>query len=228
MANSLDPAEWLLTWVDVQVPEAGRRWLRDAWARVKSGEETQLAPAFALAPRRLGRAPLELAPADREAAEQAHPGWRPWTWTVDEAARACLLLALPLAAEPYYRAVDQLFRLAAGREQMALLRSLPLLPRGQAFIRRAAEGVRSNSEAVLAAIAFDNPYPAEHFSEAQWNRMVLKCLFLDLPLDRVIGLSARMNGELARMVGDLVRERSAAGRPPPRAAGCWAGATPSS
>lgn len=105
------------------------------------------------------------------------------------------------------------------REQVALLRALPLLPHGWHFTRHAAAGVRSSMEALLQAIAFDNPYPAARFDEAQWNAMVLKCLFLGLPVDRIVGLDARRNPALARSVADLVRERRAAGRPPPADAG---------
>lgn len=216
MANSPRPFDLLLAWVERSTPEPGRAWLREAVARAAAGGESDLMRDFAIATRRLGKADLVLSWADLEAAQRARPDWRPGDWSVDQAGRALLLLAAPAQSGPSYAArVDMLFRLADVREQLALLRSLPLLPHGEHFIEMALAGVRSNSTALLSAVAFDNPYAPERFTEAQWNGMALKCLFLDLGVDRMIGISARMNEELERMVADLVRERRSAGRQPP-------------
>jgi hypothetical protein len=40
----------------------------------------------------------------------------------------------------------------------------------------------------------------------------MKCLFNGVSLQRVIGLAARNNAELRRIVADYVKERQAAGR----------------
>jgi hypothetical protein len=43
--------------------------------------------------------------------------------------------------------------------------------------------------------------------------MVLKALFLDVPLARIIGLDGRRTPDLTRMARDYAAERRAAGRP---------------
>jgi hypothetical protein len=68
---------------------------------------------------------------------------------------------------------------------------------------------------LFESIACDNPYPERHFPTAQFNQLVLKALFVGLPLARVVGLAARRNDELSRMASDFAAERRAAGRPVP-------------
>jgi hypothetical protein len=65
---------------------------------------------------------------------------------------------------------------------------------------------------VFEAIACDNVYPERHFTELAYNQLVLKSLFLEVPLARVRGLATRARPELARMVLDYAAERRAAGR----------------
>jgi hypothetical protein len=45
-----------------------------------------------------------------------------------------------------------------------------------------------------------------------FNQMVLKALFNNVPLARIVGLADRANNELARMANDYAAERRAAGR----------------
>ena len=66
---------------------------------------------------------------------------------------------------------------------------------------------------VFEAVAHRNPYPAEHFAEPAWNQLVLKALFVGSPLDPIVGLDARRNPTLARMLCDYAHERWAASRP---------------
>jgi hypothetical protein len=65
---------------------------------------------------------------------------------------------------------------------------------------------------IFAAIACENPFPARHLSALHFNQMVLKALFLDVSLARVIGLGGRRSAELTRMARDYAQERRAAGR----------------
>ena len=44
---------------------------------------------------------------------------------------------------------------------------------------------------------------------------MLKCVFHEIPLDRIHGLPARADAELARMLADFAHERVAAGRDVP-------------
>jgi hypothetical protein len=66
---------------------------------------------------------------------------------------------------------------------------------------------------VFEAVAHRNPYPAEQLSEAAWNQMVLKALFVGSALDPIVGLDARANAALARMLLDYAHERWSARRP---------------
>jgi hypothetical protein len=121
--------------------------------------------------------------------------------------------ATPAAALP--GAVDELFRTGELREQQALLRALAYLPEPGRFVEIAAEAVRLNVLTVLEALACDNPFPAAHMPELAFNQMIMKAIFNDLPLRRVVGLSGRLGPELRRMVSAYADERRAAGRPVP-------------
>lgn len=97
-------------------------------------------------------------------------------------------------------------------EHMALFRGLPLYPAAGLLIARAGEGVRSAVPPVFEAVAHANPFPREAFSEAQWNQMVVKALFIGSRLAPIQGLDQRRNAELATMLIDYAHERWAAGR----------------
>jgi hypothetical protein len=186
-------------------------WLAEACAG--AGSEQALFLAFALAPRRLGRARAAMSGAERAAAESAVPGWQPWRWTLDQAARARLLLAIPERGPgPLVATLDRLFSCAGLEELVALYQALALLPHGRSHAARAAEGIRSSMDLVFAAVAIDNPYPQAHLDEPAWNQMVVKCLFNTCPLERVVGLDLRANQRLMRMLCGYAHERWAAHR----------------
>lgn len=190
-----------------------REWLAEA-CRGLSPDPSPAAffAAFASAGRRAGKAPLMPDPSAAAAAEGAVPGWDLSGWSVADAARALLLLALP-PGRPGARLMDQLYETADTGEAVALLRALPLLPEPDLHLARAREGARSNARTQFEAVALGNPYPARHFDEDGWNQLVAKALFVGSPLDRIVGLDARGNAALARILVDHVAERTAAGRP---------------
>jgi hypothetical protein len=68
---------------------------------------------------------------------------------------------------------------------------------------------------VLAALGCENPFPARMLPEPAFNQLVMKMIFVGLPLARLHGLPSRLNSELARMAQDFGDERRAAGRPVP-------------
>lgn len=213
------PAELLRAWIG---PDA---WLDQALAATAAGDATALALAVGQAGRRVGRGALA---ADAAAAEAARPGWRPSGWSRDQAARTCLALAIPSAdATAWQAALERLFRNATVEEAVALYQALPLLPHPELLASRAAEGVRSSMTPVFAAVALDNPYPAERLPAEAFRQMVLKCFFVGADSRRIAGLAERRDPELGRMLAHYARERRIAGRPldpalPPLARACGA------
>lgn len=129
---------------------------------------------------------------------------------MDELARAALVHALYPKLSP-----QELWAHGDNRERQAVLRVLPDLPAPGEHVALAVEACRSNVLTVFEAIACENPFPAAHFSELQWNQMVLKAAFNGVALARIRGLPERRNAELARMARDFAAERRAAGRPVP-------------
>jgi hypothetical protein len=207
-------AELLNGWLTSRLPPDALAWLQDRGRAVATGDRKALFLAFGLTVRKTGKADLQLAAADLENAERVRPGWNPRGWTVDQIARLSLILRYPSAdATEFVQTLDQLFAAGEVHELVALYQGLPLLPHQPAFQLRCAEGQRTNIKAVFCAIAHGNPYPSEQLSEDQWNQLVLKCLFVGVPLDPVIGLDARANPYLAKMLVDFAHERWAAHRP---------------
>jgi hypothetical protein len=100
-------------------------------------------------------------------------------------------------------------------EQESLLRTLAWLPEAAEHLATAVEACRHSATRVFAAIACDNPYPAALFPSLNFNQLVLKVLFHELPLAKVRGYRERVTPELQRMARDFGDERRAAGRPVP-------------
>jgi hypothetical protein len=134
-------------------------------------------------------------------------------WNVVRLSRVWLLTCLDLPdKDEYIRCVETLFDTAEMNELVALYSALPLLKYPEQWLFRATDAVRSNMGVVLDAIALHNPYPAQHFSEAAWNQLVLKVIFNDKPIHFITGLEERANEPLARTLSDFAHERRAAGR----------------
>ncbi|MEN8797612.1 MAG: EboA domain-containing protein [Flavobacteriaceae bacterium] len=108
--------------------------------------------------------------------------------------------------------VAQIIQVADQAELITFLKFLVLLPRAESFKETAVEALRTNITPVFEAITMNNPYPGLHFNEQQWNQMYLKAAFMQLSLDRIIGVERRANAELARIISDYAHERWAASR----------------
>lgn len=203
--------DFLRSLLDRQLSPQGNTWLQKQLANMKSGKEFYL--AFSMAPRFTGKGTLALSPADLQQAQALRPGFQPRGWTVDQAARTVLLLALPHESPAaYVDILNKVFSTADLQELATLYAALPLLPYPQEHVKRAAEGVRTTMTQVFDAIALDNPYPHDYLSEEAWNQLVVKSVFNVRPLFRIYGLEARRNKALAQMLLDYAHERWAAGR----------------
>jgi hypothetical protein len=187
-------------------------------AAVATGlDEIRFRADFASASRRLGTTAVELTCAERAALADAAQADVAGTWTIDGLARAGLLCAalVLMPAREAVALVAKLFRSGGLREQEAILRALPLLPDAGRHVEIAVEATRVSALSVFAALAQDNPYPARHFPDLNFNQLVLKVVFVGLPVARLVGLADRATPELARMVHDFASERRAAGRAVP-------------
>ncbi|WP_203614099.1 EboA domain-containing protein [Streptomyces sp. SID13726] len=134
-------------------------------------------------------------------------------WSVDEAARAVLLTALPLRGAALAGEVGPLYRFGDPAEQRAVLRTLPLLDLDALALPLVREALRGNDTTLIEAAL--GPYADRHLPDPEFRQAVLKCVFCEIPLDRVHGLTGRADRELARMLADFAHERLAAGRPVP-------------
>lgn len=194
LSQHLAPAT--LAWLDEQ--RADRQLLTDG---------TKLRIAFARLARKLAAA----------ADQPITPDGATFAWPLIDLARTQLLLSALDAIPPAEHAalIAELYRTADLREQQSILRALPALPDPARFVAVAIASCRTNSPAVFAAIASDNPFPAAHFPELHFNQLVLKAIFMGVPVSRIVGLEARATAELRRMVSEFASERRAAGRPVP-------------
>jgi hypothetical protein len=218
MTQALPPlARFFCELVDRRAPLPGRAGFAQATegAGVPFDHEVFLG-AFAAMARQLGRTPLDLKPEENAYLQTLGIDWPIGGWGMDELGRVMLLLVAARLPEAEFRTlVEQCYQQGDNRERQAVLRALPLLPRAASFLPLAVEACRTNIQPIFEAIACENPYPAVRFSELNFNQMVLKALFMGVPLKRIIGLEGRITPELMRMAHDYASERLAAGRSVP-------------
>ena len=203
-------------WIAARVDSVALAWLDERASAIQTGDKKTLFLGFGMVPRKVGKGDLTLTSAELSQAETARPDWNPRGWSLDQLARTFLVLNYPSEdAAQYVRTLDQLFHAGEVGELVSLYQALPLLPNPASHVLRCAEGIRSNIKSVFCAIAHQNPYPAEQLNDEQWNQLVLKCLFIDVPLDLLIGVDRRANAKLMTTLIDFAHERRAAHRSTP-------------
>ena len=148
------------------------------------------------------------------AASASRPGWDPRDWTLDQAVRvyAALCKHLRRRADERCGSIGFAAPPTSGNwsRSIAACRCTPI-SRATRCARRKA--LRSNMRAVFEAVAHRNPYPAEQLTEAAWNQLVLKALFVGSRCTRLSDSTVARNPTLARMLCDYAHERWAASRP---------------
>lgn len=215
--NQMTVTDLLRSWLSRHVAQESLTWLDEKQEQIANGATARVFfTAFSAVPRYTGKTDLELTPEDLQAAGAVRTDWFPTNWSVDQAGRTLLILALPSAdTQKYLQTLEQVFTAADVGELVALYQALPLLPHPERHKARAAEGVRSNMTAVFNAVALHNPYPAKYLDNLAWNQMVLKALFVGSPLHLIQGIDRRANPELAKMLSAYAHERWAAKRTVP-------------
>lgn len=160
------------------------------------------------------RAQVSVTEADGLLFAEVAPGFSAKGWDEFRMARVVLLTVLAEQPDDFYQeTLEKILGSADLREQVAIFSAFPLLPEPGFLVELAREGSRTNIVDVFDAIALDNPFPAAHFPEEAWNQLVLKALFINRPLFRMMGIDERVNATLAEMLSNLAHERWAAGRP---------------
>jgi hypothetical protein len=185
-------------------------------ASVAGGDVDRLLEAYTLASHHLGRQPLILGSGATATLTQANMAFD--TWTVEDAGRVLLLLARCRGAasvDAFIADAVTCFEQGDAREQQSWLRGVALLPEPARFLPQAVDACRTNIVPLFESIACENPYPAAYFPDLNFNQMVLKALFNGVRLGRIVGLTRRLNADLARMANDYGAERRAAGRTVP-------------
>ncbi|MEM6290044.1 MAG: EboA domain-containing protein [Myxococcota bacterium] len=191
-------------------PPAAAEWLDETLASLDLNSERAVRIAVARCARKVGPGPLE--PLDATGLPPAVSA----QWCLQDVARAVLVLRFfaargDEAAKPF----DGWARRGEQGEQASFFRMLSLLPGPERFVELAVEGCRTNSEVVFGAIALQNAFPAAHFPELNFNQLVLKTIFMGLPVPEIEGLAGRVNEDLVGMARDYASERNAAGRSVP-------------
>jgi len=189
-----------------QLPDSAREYLNKSIVEIRGGVSAQRFSAlFSMASRYARRVPLSGPSAINGACLDS--------WNQLELLRVSLLLARrDLQEEGFSQDFESLFRFADEGESRALYRSIAFLPDPGRFVWRAGEGCRSNMLTIFNAVALDSPYPAKYFDDTAWNQLVMKAVFIEAQLDRIMGLDDRLSPELTRMALDYAAERKSAGR----------------
>jgi hypothetical protein len=193
-------------------------WLEGAMARAAERPSQPLLDAYARAPQRVGRAVLAVPTDQSSELRAAAPGLGFELWTQDDAARALLLMAARrqgASGQAFADLALACFEHGDAREQQSWLRAIALWPEAAPLLPTAIDACRTNIVPVFEALACENPYPAAHFPDRNFNQLVLKAMFNNIALSRIVGLRSRLNAELTRMARDYAAERTAAGRSVP-------------
>lgn len=209
----------LLSITHPRISADGRRWLDATLAACGSRPPlSAVLRAYTAAPRHVGRAPLDATADETRPFLDVAPHFSFAQWTIDDAARAALLLATAAGEtdpDHFYELATGCYEQGDSREQQSWLRGVLLLPQPERFTMTAIDACRTNIVPLFESIACENPFPARYFPDRNFNQLVLKALFNGIALERIANLSSRLNPELSRMADDYVTEREAAGRSVP-------------
>ena len=184
--------------LDQRVAPEALAWVREAVAEIEA-DPAAIRTRFAMAGRKAGRGPLD-GGADPD---DVH------AWTIDDAARTLMLIALGDHPEE----LPDLYRFGDAAERRGLLRALPYLQTSGDAMAIVDDAIRTNDTRLVAAAL--GPWATQHLDDAAYDQAVLKCVFIGVPIAPLDGLPARATPETARMLAAFVHERVAAGRDVP-------------
>ena len=174
-------------------------------------------PAFnrliAMASRHARRHPLNLSDDEQLQIRNTMPGWDLAQWNLLELLRVRLIIAQQnLAEKAFAEILIQAFQFADEGEACAFYKAIPLLPAPERFLWHMKEACRSNMRSIVWAAGCDNPFPVTYFDDIAWRQLVMKALFIEIPLVHIYQLKHRLSDTLANMANDYIAERTSAGR----------------
>jgi hypothetical protein len=206
-----------------------QKWLNQTLVNLDNSQDldSDLLLYITRARRFVGHAPLSSSTLDNNGntISTAVGDLRIQNWEAGNAARVVLLLkALSLQPERQEAMVTNAYRMSDESEKTALIAGIALYADDDRYKGLALDSGRTNSLLLFRALATNNPYPCAYYSDAEFNQLVLKSLFLCVNTEQIIGLENRVNQELSRMCEDYYDERVAAQRSVP--ADIWLSVTP--
>jgi len=203
----LDQSSSLCDWAVKVCPEESRIWLEERLSAARQGRAEDVFLLFSAAGRRLGCSAASVTVSGIDASR----------WRAQDVGRVAALSTLlsVVPSQAHASLVEDLYFRGSTDERRAVLLFLPLAQAAQQWLDLAVEACRTNTLPLFESIACENTYPARYFGEAQFNQLVLKTMFLDLDVQRIAQLTARITPQLILDLDDFRREREAAGRDVP-------------
>lgn len=201
---------------DHALSDAARTWWEQALQRVEEeGAEAAIPVLLPALARRVGRdRPAEGVRTDPDVTtggRVARVNLAAW--------RSCDVAGLRLLSHPDVadELIVDLWLHGDFEEREIVCRAAQLLPATSATATLFGEAQRTNTMTHFEALCCDGNLPARAvgipgFGLGEFNRLVLKAAFSDLPLARLFDATDHANQELSRMLQDLATEREAAGR----------------
>nr|WP_214460466.1 EboA domain-containing protein [Flavihumibacter fluvii] len=190
-------------------------WLEEKASLIRAeNNAAQLNLSFAAVSRKIGREIVHVNVDQEKQVNTILPGFSINGWPLYRLCRTWILLQVnAVDKDIYHNKIEGLFKNGEMNELADLYAALPVFAYPETWVKRCAEGIRSNIGIVLEAIMYDNPYPAKFLDEAAWNQLVLKAFFTDKDVNRITGFDERANQHLASTLIDYAHERWAAKRP---------------
>jgi hypothetical protein len=204
----------MIKWLEAKLEGEAIDWLKSTAQKLTdTPEDWLLYTSFSAVPRHTGKQELTFTDDELAEAKSIRDHWTPIGWTAGQLGRVYFLLSFADAGEEeFLDKIEKIFLTSDMSEAVALYKGIPLYPYQEKFKKRAAEGVRSNMTNVFNAVAHHNPFPAEYMDEGAYNQIVLKALFVESSLYKIIGLDERANETLAHIMVEYAHERWSAGR----------------
>jgi hypothetical protein len=188
--------------------EAKSSWFKSKLETIDSSSAFFM--AFGMVNKKIERVAFEISEQELSVLKSYEPEFKPELWTLDQLCRLALMLSLDPATSR--SKIETLVDASDMRELVTIYKSLIFLENAKEFMMKAIDGIRTNMIDVFDSIALNNSYTSKYFSEDAWNQVILKAIFNERPIYKIVGIEERNNQKLADILHDYAHERWAAGR----------------